>query len=136
MWNAVKLKSMIYFLRNCYDLYCFQVCCCRSKIRWGCFDENHGSFKDLDVNSSWTFDNQWGSLWNPSEYMSNLLWDQTQVGILCFKFSLTRGTDTKMTKAEQFPKLQFLKDKIDQNTIFSQLPSAKKGYSCITLQVT
>ena len=29
------------------------------------------------------------------------------------------------SKAEKFPKLQFLSDKIDQNTIFSQLPSAK-----------
>ena len=102
MWNAMKLKSMIYFLRNYYDLYCFQVCCCRSKIRWGRFNENHGSFKDLNVNSSWTFNHQWGSLWNSSEYMSNLLWDQTQVRILCFKFSLTRGTDTKMTKVESW----------------------------------
>ena len=39
-------------------------------------------------------------------------------------------------KAEQFSKLQFLNDKIDQNTNFAQLTSAKKATFCITLQVT
>ena len=43
------------------------------------------------------------------------------------RFSLTRETDTKRTKAEQFAKLQFLNDKIDLNTNLTdgylQLPS-------------
>ena len=37
--------------------------------------------------------------------------------------ALTRETDTK--KLSSFAKLQFLSDKIDQNTNFTKLPSAK-----------
>ena len=119
IWNAVKLKT------NRYDLYYFQVCCCRSKIRWGCFDENYGSFKDLDVNSSWSLDYKWGCLWNSSEYMSNLLWDQTQVEILCFKFSLNPKLSNFQNFNSNWPKYQFF-----------QMAKCQHSYSCITLQVT
>ena len=36
-----------------------------------------------------------------------------------------RETEAKMTKADQFTKLQFLNNKIDQNANFVKLPSAK-----------
>ena len=41
------------------------------------------------------------------------------------RFSLMRETEAKMTKADQFTKLQFLNNKIDQNANFVKLPSAK-----------
>jgi hypothetical protein len=55
---------------------------------------------------------------------------------LCLKFSLipsssplTRENDTK--KLIDFAKVQFLNDKIDQNTNFAKMPSAK----CLLLSI-
>ena len=44
---------------------------------------------------------------------------------LCFKFSIKIKSEFSLTGLEQWTELQFLNDKIDQNTNFVKLPRAK-----------